>query len=98
MHVVPPPVVYGEVVARRQDDSFWLDMRERLYAVKPTDPSFEVEYLLEEGDPAAMIADDAAVNDCDLIVMGTHGRSGLGRDCSWVAWPSTCCAKRNVPF
>ncbi len=79
MHVVPPPAVYGEAVARRQDDSFWLETREQLYGIKPADPDIEVEYLLEEGDPAAVIADTAEANECDLIVMGTHGRSGLGR-------------------
>lgn len=31
------------------------------------------------GDPATRIVDYAAANDVDLIVMSTHGRSGLSR-------------------
>lgn len=31
------------------------------------------------GRPARAILDEAASSDCDLIVMGTHGRSGLAR-------------------
>ena len=33
---------------------------------------------LARGRPASAILDDAASSKCDLIVMGTHGRSGLG--------------------
>jgi nucleotide-binding universal stress UspA family protein len=35
---------------------------------------------LERGRPAGAILDDASSSRCDLIVMGTHGRSGLGHD------------------
>jgi nucleotide-binding universal stress UspA family protein len=38
-----------------------------------------VEYRLLEGDPARTILETARETGCDLIVMGTHGRSGLGR-------------------
>ena len=39
----------------------------------------EVEYLTREGDPAAEAVRVAKETGCDLIVMGTHGRKGLGR-------------------
>ncbi len=32
-----------------------------------------------DGDPAREILRVAAENECDLIVMGTHGRTGLER-------------------
>jgi nucleotide-binding universal stress UspA family protein len=35
-----------------------------------------VERVLEEGDPAAVILRKAVETCCDLIVMGTHGRTG----------------------
>jgi nucleotide-binding universal stress UspA family protein len=35
---------------------------------------------LERGRPASAILEDAVSSRCDLIVMGTHGRSGLGHD------------------
>lgn len=34
---------------------------------------------LEHGTPASAIVAEAASSDCDLVVMGTHGRSGLAR-------------------
>lgn len=41
----------------------------------------EVKRVVREGDPASQICDYAHENDIDLIVMSTHGRSGVQR---WV--------------
>ena len=38
-----------------------------------------VETALVEGPPSREIVTYATENDCDLIVMGTHGRGGLNR-------------------
>src|SRR5262249_33247405 len=38
-----------------------------------------VEHRLAEGDAAAEILRVARETNCDLVVMGTHGRKGLGR-------------------
>ena len=38
-----------------------------------------VETRLRQGDAAEEILSSAEELGCDLIVMGTHGRSGLGR-------------------
>src|SRR5262249_48839479 len=38
-----------------------------------------IEYRLSEGDPAVEIIRLAAEVKANLIVMGTHGRTGLGR-------------------
>lgn len=38
-----------------------------------------LETVLREGRPSQLIVDEAAESGCDLIVMGTHGRSGLDR-------------------
>lgn len=35
--------------------------------------------VVREGNPARAIIDAAADNDCDLIVVGSHGRTGLDR-------------------
>ena len=40
---------------------------------------FKVEKYAREGDPAQTIIDVAADADADLIVIGAHGNSGLGR-------------------
>jgi nucleotide-binding universal stress UspA family protein len=38
-----------------------------------------VERVVVEGKPSATIVEHAAEDDCDLIVMGTHGRGGIDR-------------------
>jgi nucleotide-binding universal stress UspA family protein len=64
----PPPPVEERAAARKQ-----------LEGVRPDDPSVRVEHRLEEGDPVTAILAVAAEVSCDLIAMGTHGRSGLDR-------------------
>jgi nucleotide-binding universal stress UspA family protein len=54
-------------------------VQEQLHRIKPPDPALGVEHLLEEGDPATAILQVAQERRCELIVMGTHGRTGLGR-------------------
>lgn len=44
-----------------------------------TDESIKVEHRLSEGDTVAEILSLAKETNCDVIVMGTHGRRGLGR-------------------
>jgi nucleotide-binding universal stress UspA family protein len=44
-----------------------------------TAQGFGVRTLLVEGDPAAAILDAAARERVDLIVVGSHGRTGLAR-------------------
>jgi nucleotide-binding universal stress UspA family protein len=54
-------------------------VQEKLHRIGPADPTIRVEHLLEEGDPAMAILQVAQERQCDLIVLGTHGRGGLGR-------------------
>jgi nucleotide-binding universal stress UspA family protein/quercetin dioxygenase-like cupin family protein len=44
-----------------------------------SDPHLRVEHRLAEGDAAEEILRLTEALRCDLIVMGTHGRTGLGR-------------------
>ena len=56
--------------------AYW---QSQLESIRPVDPTISVRHVLLEGDPADEIVHfgrDAAV---DLIVMGTHGRTGLDR-------------------
>jgi nucleotide-binding universal stress UspA family protein/quercetin dioxygenase-like cupin family protein len=46
---------------------------------EPSDPQTRVEHRVAEGDPAEEILRLAEELRCDLVVMGTHGRTGLGR-------------------
>jgi universal stress protein A len=54
-------------------------VQEKLHRIKPPDPAICVEHLLEEGDPATAILQVAQERQCELIVLGSHGRTGLGR-------------------
>ncbi len=79
LHVLPPPLNYSEALARAAPDSFRDQMWRELEQIKPPDQSITCDYLLEEGPAARTIAQAAKDNHCDLIIMGTHGRTGLRR-------------------
>jgi nucleotide-binding universal stress UspA family protein len=55
------------------------ELMNMLHDVKPTDPSVPVEYRLVTGDPADAVVRLAEDDDVDLIVLGSHGRTGLTR-------------------
>jgi nucleotide-binding universal stress UspA family protein len=57
----------------------WDDLEAQLRAVQAVNPEIRIHYRLTEGAPAATILEVAREKACDVIVMGTHGRTGLGR-------------------
>ena len=59
-----------------EDRDYW---QRQLEQIRPLDPSIRVQHVLLEGDPATEIVQYAQDADMDLIVMGTHGRTGLER-------------------
>lgn len=77
LHVVPPPVVHGEVVARRQPNGFYKDLWEELRKLQAKQGDVNVEHHLIDGVPATEIVRFAGEHEAGLIVMGTHGRTGL---------------------
>jgi len=56
-------------------ERFW----EELKAIQPARGGITAEHCLEYGEPAAVILKVAQEIGADLIVMGTHGRTGLRR-------------------
>jgi nucleotide-binding universal stress UspA family protein len=79
-HVKLPPVVSRDLVPMAPEPfAVWRALEEQLGKLRPLDPDVSVEHLLAEGDPAAEIVQLAQVSHCDLIVMGTQGRTGLDR-------------------
>lgn len=54
-------------------------LHERLRKFRSDDPTIQVEYRLREGDSSEEILGEASASSCDLIAMGTHGRSGFNR-------------------
>jgi nucleotide-binding universal stress UspA family protein len=79
LHVYPPPCCHGEVVARRQPDGYEEGLWRLLRGYQEPGMLGRVEYRLEEGDTARAILRVAREAAADLIVLGTHGRTGLPR-------------------
>jgi nucleotide-binding universal stress UspA family protein len=79
LHVMPTEVVYGEGVVLPPSHGYRLEMLEKLEELRAEGPGVRVETRLAEGNPAEQINRLAEEIPCDLIVMGTHGRTGLGR-------------------
>jgi len=83
VHVVdtlgPEHISVGEAVGQLQPEGYRARQMEQLYRIAPPEPGVAVAHVLAEGEPSAEIDRVAGENHCDLIVMGTHGRTGLKR-------------------
>src|SRR5262249_52621534 len=82
LHVDMPPVTIGEVISYMEPEDYkeklWAEFH-RLEASEPGIRDLRVETKLVEGNPAKEILKTAREIKPELIVMGTHGRTGLGR-------------------
>ena len=80
VHVEEPPVAYGggEMYYGIPDPATE-DLKQMLSEVKPADPSVPYEHRLVTGDPSSVIVRLAKEEDVDMIVLGTHGRTGFTR-------------------
>ena len=82
LHVERPPLATlgGTTGAPPLPDEYDRErVWEKLQAIQPARAGLAVEHRLEYGDPAAVILKVAEEIGADLIVMGTHGRTGLRR-------------------
>jgi nucleotide-binding universal stress UspA family protein len=80
LHVCSTPPVYfpdGIAVPLPGEDPY--RTRVQLYEIQPNDPRVKVQHVLVEGNPIDQILKQARSDSADLIVMGTHGSSGLTR-------------------
>ena len=80
LHVAtPPPFVTWAELERALDrrDGYRAELAHKLRESYPDDGLGAVEYRVEDGDPATEIAGVAREIGCDLVVTGTHGRTGF---------------------
>jgi nucleotide-binding universal stress UspA family protein len=63
----------GDAAAERR---YWQNQLEQ---IRPVNPEIAVHHVLLQGDPATEIVKYARDAGIDLIVMGTHGRTGVQR-------------------
>jgi len=80
VHVEEPPVAYGggELYYGIEEPDRE-EIKRMLAAVVPTDPAVAYEHHLLIGNPATAIVHLADTEHVDMIVMPTHGRTGLMR-------------------
>ena len=78
IHVAQPEIPYASYayvnVEREEKEAL-----EQLHELKPTIDGIEAEYVVKFGIPSQQIVEYANENDIDLIVIGTHGRTGIMR-------------------
>jgi nucleotide-binding universal stress UspA family protein len=81
LHVATPPVlVYGEAVLPAPDpEVLTREEQDQLNQLAVPDAGVRAERRFEQGDAVAAILRVAEELPADLIVLGTHGRTGLGR-------------------
>jgi len=82
LHVDLPPVTIGEVISSLDPEEYkeklWAEFR-RLEAMEAGIRDLRVETKFVEGNPAKEILNVAREIKPELVVMGTHGRTGLSR-------------------
>jgi nucleotide-binding universal stress UspA family protein len=80
VHVEEPPIAYGGgelYYGVAEPDR--QELKKMLSEVLPTDPAVGYEHRLLIGAPASAIVQLAESENADMIVMPTHGRTGLMR-------------------
>ena len=80
LHVEEPPLAYGggELYYGLPEPSSERILQ-MLEDVRPSDSAVPFVHRLVMGDPAAEIVNVAEAEQAELVVMGTHGRTGVSR-------------------
>jgi nucleotide-binding universal stress UspA family protein len=80
VHVEEPPLAYGggELYYGLPEPSSERILK-MLEDVKPSDPSVPFTHRLTMGDPAGEIVRIAGDEGAEMIILGTHGRTGMSR-------------------
>ena len=80
VHVEEPPIAYGAGdMYYGVPDPNTTALRQMLAAIRPHDEEVPVEHLLLAGDPAQEITSAAKRDEAEMIVLASHGRSGIYR-------------------
>lgn len=79
LHVVPPPLGNDPLLNLRESHEYYHAPWRALRKLSAPEQNVRVEHLLEDGDAAKQILKVAEDTKAGLIVIGTHGRTGLGR-------------------
>ena len=83
LHVYHLPVEFQQLEGAYLPPDFWANVKSEAeqqldkHAQKLRDAGVEVETFVREGYPATVIVEEAQGLSADLIVIGTHGHTGL---------------------
>lgn len=79
LHVAPEDLVHASLIGgiKTQPTPYLLDLQEKVRQLRSPGPGRPIEYVIRQGEPAQEILRAADELGCDLIVMGTHGRTGV---------------------
>ncbi len=83
LHAYHLPVEFQQLDGAYLPPDFWANVKAEAeqnldrYAQDLKKKGVEVEALVREGYPATVIVDEAEAQNADLIVIGTHGLTGL---------------------
>jgi nucleotide-binding universal stress UspA family protein len=79
LYVMPPPLGHDRVLLRQNPEEYHEGSWKALREVQAPEGNVRVEHRLADGEAAIEILEVADDIQAGLIVMGTHGRSGLSR-------------------
>jgi nucleotide-binding universal stress UspA family protein len=79
LHVAPLPEVYGESLLVPSVWDNGAELKEKLQGLAAPHAGLRVEHHFARGDAVTEILQVAQDERVDLVVMGTHGRTGLDR-------------------
>ncbi len=80
LHAIEPPIYYGELgVSFSAPNSHRETIQERVNALTEPFAPLHAESLVLDGVAAPEILRIATERHADLIVLGSHGRTGIGR-------------------
>ena len=83
LHAYHLPVEFQQLEGAYLPPDFWANVKKEAdqtlsrYVGELREQGLDVESIVREGYPATAIVDEAAAQRADLIVIGTHGLSGL---------------------
>lgn len=80
VHAEEPPTAYrGDEIYYQMSEPAKDKLQKMLRKIEPTNSAIPCEHRVISGDPAHAIVRLAKDEEVEMIVMGTHGRTGLSR-------------------
>jgi nucleotide-binding universal stress UspA family protein len=79
LYVMPPPLGHEQVEVHHAPEQYYAGARQALHQIQSPHENVRVEHRLLEGDAAKVIVEVSRATPSSMIVMGTHGRTGIGR-------------------